>query len=78
MVNDIAKKTKNKKKFTPLIVSKEGKKYRIIDGHHRYDAYKKLGKEKIKCIVIPEKNVTFKNLTKKMEKELLKIEKGPK
>ncbi len=70
MVNDITKKTKDNKKFTPLIVTKEGKKYRIIDGHHRYDAFKKLGKEKIKCIVIPEKDVEFKYLTKKMEKKL--------
>lgn len=72
MVADISKKIKNNKKFRPLIVVKEGKKYRIIDGHHRYDAFKKLGKEKIKCVVIPEKNVQFKNLTKKMEKKLTK------
>ena len=66
----IIKKLKEKKKLLPIVVAKENKKYRIIDGHHRYDAYKKLGKETIKCIVIPEKDVKFKNLTKKMEKKL--------
>ena len=70
MVDRIIKKLKEKKKLLPIVVAKENKKYRIIDGHHRYDAYKKLGKETIKSIVIPEKDVKFKNLTKKMEKKL--------
>ncbi len=70
MVADISKKIKNNKKFTPLMITKKNKKYRIIYGQHIYDAFKKLGKEKIKCIVIPEKDVEFKYLTKKMEKKL--------
>lgn len=36
---------------TPLIVRVKNDKYQILSGHHRFDACKKLGMEKIPCII---------------------------
>ncbi len=75
-IDGIIKTLKDKKKLTPIIAYKDGNKYRIIDGNHRYEAYKKLGKDKIDAIIIPKKNVTIKKKwTKEMEKEFKKIDK---
>ena len=75
-INGIVKALKSKKKLGPIVVFKDGDKYRILDGNHRYEAYKKLGKDKIDSIVIPKKNVTIKKKwSKEMEKEFDKVDK---
>lgn len=74
-VADIIKKLNKNKKFTPVVVYKDGEEYVMLDGHHRLDAYKKLNKKKIKAIVIPKKNVKFhKKITKKMQRDFDKLE----
>lgn len=74
-VADIIKKLNKNKKFTPVVVYKDGEEYVMLDGHHRLDAYKKLNKKKINAIVIPKKNVKFhKKITKKMQRDFDKLE----
>jgi hypothetical protein len=49
----------------PLLIFKDGKKYRIIDGHHRWTAGKQLGLESMVCHIIPRKDIKFvHNLSK--------------
>ena len=73
-VEGIIKAIKEKKKLEPIIVVKEGEKYRILDGNHRYQAYKKLGKEKAKCLVVSKKMVDYKkSWTKGMDKTHQKL-----
>lgn len=49
----------------PLLVFKDGKKYTIIDGHHRWTAAKQLGLESMVCHIIPRKDIKFvHNLSK--------------
>lgn len=73
-VNGIIKAIKGKKKLEPIVVVKEGEKYRILDGNHRYQAYKKLGRENVKCLVIPKNMVKYKkHWTKEMEKTHKKL-----
>jgi hypothetical protein len=68
-VEGIIKAIKEKKDIEPIIVVKEGDKYRILDGNHRYQAYKKIGDETVKCLVIPKNKVKYKkSWTKGMEK----------
>jgi len=52
-----------------IVVEKEGNKYLIIDGQHRFLAAKELGIEKLPCIVVPKH---FENLMMNfnIEKEL--------
>jgi uncharacterized ParB-like nuclease family protein len=75
-IGGIVKALKKKKNLGPIIVFKDGDKYRILDGNHRYEAYKKLKKDTIDAIVIPKKNVTIKKKwSKEMDKEFKKIDK---
>jgi len=68
-VDAVIKAIKEKKDMEPIIVVKEGDKYRILDGNHRYQAYKKLQHETVKCLVIPRNKVKYKkSWTKGMEK----------
>lgn len=43
----------------PLLIFKDDKKYRIIDGHHRWTAAKQLGLKSVICHIIPRKDIKF-------------------
>ena len=51
-VEFLKKSIKEDHYIPPVIVTKEGHDYCIVNGHHRLYALMELGKEKIKCIVI--------------------------
>jgi ParB-like chromosome segregation protein Spo0J len=47
------KSTLLSQRFVPIVVTNAGKnKYVILDGHHRFNALKKLGAKKAPCIVV--------------------------
>jgi len=58
----------------PIIVRKLGDKYQVIDGHHRYFAFKALGKDSIKAVVVDPKDVEIlkESLNQDLIKEFLK------
>ena len=58
----------------PVIVRKLGDKYQVIDGHHRYFAFKALGKDSIKAVVVDPKDVEIlkESLNQDLIKEFLK------
>ena len=51
-VDDLAVSLKKEGLLSPLIVTKEGERYRIIAGERRYHAASKLGWEQIECRII--------------------------
>jgi uncharacterized ParB-like nuclease family protein len=58
----------------PIIVRKLGDKYQVIDGHHRYFAFKALGKDSIKAVVVDPEDVEIlkESLNQDLIKEFLK------
>lgn len=58
----------------PIIVRKLGDKFQILDGHHRYFAFKALDKDNIKAVVVDPKDVEIlkENLNKDLVKEFMK------
>ena len=58
-VDDLAASLKKEGLLSPLIVTKEGEKYRIIAGERRYHAASKLGWEEIECRVISRKEKDY-------------------
>ncbi len=51
-VGDLASSIKNDGLLSPIIVTKEGDKYRIIAGERRYHAIKSLGWKEVECRII--------------------------
>jgi ParB-like chromosome segregation protein Spo0J len=49
---------KTGQKMDPVVVIPNGSNYKIVDGHHRFTAYQRLGITKVPCIIIPEDQVT--------------------
>jgi len=43
----------------PIVVTPRGNEYLIVDGHHRYTAYKQLKKDKIPAIIVPPERVIY-------------------
>ena len=60
IVKGLMKKYETKDYIDPLFVYEYKGKYKILDGHHRVSALKKLGREKVNCIVVPKKNIKHK------------------
>jgi hypothetical protein len=57
-VVDIIKSLKLKIKLPSLLVKIENNgDFLLIDGHHRLEAYKRMGFKKVPCRIIPNKNV---------------------
>ena len=59
---------------SPIIVRKLGDKYQILDGHHRYFAFKALDKDNIKAVVVDPEDVEIlkENLNKDLVSEFMK------
>jgi len=45
------------KVFAPILVRAYENRYQILEGHHRFHAYKKAGKDTIPCKIVPEENI---------------------
>ena len=62
------------KEISPIIVRKLNNKYQILDGHHRYFAFKALDKDNIKAIVVDPKDVEIlkENLNQDLVKEFMR------
>ena len=56
----------------PIIVARWGKKYFIVDGHHRVEAFRRLNKSKIDSLVIDYFSPYIKVLDWKTGKEIEK------
>ena len=62
IVKSLMNKYEKKDYMDPLFVYPYGKgRYKILDGHHRVSALKKLGRDKVNCIVVPKENVEHKD-----------------
>jgi hypothetical protein len=48
----LKKETREKKYIAPIVVTREGDYYYVVNGHHRYYAGLASGEKEIKCIVI--------------------------
>jgi hypothetical protein len=68
------KSIKSGETIPPIIVRKLGDKYQILDGHHRYFAFKLLNKDNIKAIIVDSKDIEIlkENLNKDLVKEFMK------
>ena len=73
-LKQLIKSIKNGEEIPPIIVRKVNNKYQILDGHHRYFAYKALGKDNIKAVIVDPKDVEIlkENLNKDLVKEFMK------
>jgi hypothetical protein len=62
------------KEISPIIVRKLNNKYQILDGHHRYFAFKALDKDNIEAIVVDPKDVEIlkENLNQDLVKEFMR------
>jgi uncharacterized ParB-like nuclease family protein len=56
-LKQLIKSIKAGEEVPPIIVRKLGDKYQVIDGHHRYFAFKALGKDSIKAVVVDPEDV---------------------
>jgi hypothetical protein len=62
IVKSLMKKYEEKDYMDPLFIYKHGKgTYKILDGHHRVSALKKLGRDKVNCLIVPKENVEHKD-----------------
>lgn len=48
---------RTRQKLDPILVTREGGSYKVLDGHHRLTAYQRLGVSKVPAIVVPEKDI---------------------
>jgi len=63
-MQNIIQAIQNKEQLPPIYVRKSPNpnyKYQIVDGHHRYWAYKKLNMQKIPARIIAPENIAFKS-----------------
>jgi len=58
-VSNIIKRIKNGKGVSPILVHKVKDGFLIVDGHHRVEALKQMGKKYGLSVIIPKKNVKF-------------------
>lgn len=56
-VNKIKQGIKKGNKIEPIIVRKYKGGYQVLDGHHRYQAHKELGKTYIRAKIVRKENV---------------------
>lgn len=70
IVDQIIADYKKKGTLMPLLVFRDGKKYTIIDGHHRWTAAKQLGKKTMVCHIIPKENIKLVHKWDKNGKEI--------
>lgn len=54
-IENIAASIKRIGLIYPIVVSEEGGKFSLVEGHRRFLAYKKLGKTHIPCVIITSK-----------------------
>ena len=73
-LKQLIKSIKAGDEIPPIIVRKLGDKYQVIDGHHRYFAFKALGKDNIKAVVVNPEDVEIlkESLNQDLIKEFLK------
>jgi len=57
-LNNIVKALTAGKELPPIIVRRQGLGYQVLDGHHRFMAYKKLGKKYIPARIVAKFNIT--------------------
>jgi hypothetical protein len=57
-LHNIVKALKAGKELPPILVRRQGLGYQVLDGHHRFMAYKLLGKKYIPARIIAKTNVT--------------------
>jgi hypothetical protein len=57
-LNNIVKALKAGKELPPILVRRQGLRYQVLDGHHRFMAYKMLGKKHIPVRIVAKANVT--------------------
>lgn len=57
-VDDMVKQLEKGKDTPPVLVRKYKSGYQILDGHHRFKAYKKANKEQIPAQIVAAKNIT--------------------
>ena len=74
MLKQLIKSIKGGEEVPPIIVRKLEDKYQVIDGHHRYFAFKALDKDSIKAVVVDPKDVEIlkENLNKDLVKEFMR------
>ena len=70
IVDEIIADYKKQGTLLPLLVFKDGEKFTIIDGHHRWTAAKQLGKKSMVCHIIPHKNIKLVHKWDKNGKEI--------
>lgn len=58
-VSNIIKKIKNGGNISPILVHRIKGGFLIVDGHHRYQALKEMGKKYALSVIIPKENVKF-------------------
>lgn len=56
-VSRLIKSIKAGEKLPPILVRKSGKRYQVLDGHHRLYAHKKLDLKTILCRIVPERDI---------------------
>jgi hypothetical protein len=47
------------KRIPPIFVRYRNRRFQIIDGHHRVEAYRELGYKKIPAQVVPKRDITL-------------------
>lgn len=57
-LSSIVRALKAGKELPPILVRRQGLRYQVLDGHHRFMAYKLLGKKYISARIVAKSNVT--------------------
>ena len=57
-LHNIVKALKAGKELPPILVRRQGLGYQVLDGHHRFMAYRLLGKKYIPARIVAKSNVT--------------------
>ena len=67
-IKDIINKIKKRGSISPIFLHKIKGGFLIVDGHHRYEALKQMGKKYGLSVIIPSKEVRFvKDFTKSLQ-----------
>ena len=57
-LHNIVKALKAGKELPPILVRRQGLGYQVLDGHHRFMAYRLLGKKYIPARIVAKSNIT--------------------